>query len=165
MARPKPELVLTDDEKQTLARWANRPKSTQRLALRARIVLACADETSNKAVAARLGVERPVAKPLHDIAMASPTEGWIGGSFQNTPPTLGLLLHYTGGQWTMVDNGQNAPLDPNDPAARRIGSDLYAIQMVSPTEGWAVGALDTIAHLQDGVWTRYSPPPTPEAAP
>jgi hypothetical protein len=56
MARPKPELVLSDDERQTLTRWANRPKSTQRLALRARIVLACADEPSNTAVAARLGV-------------------------------------------------------------------------------------------------------------
>lgn len=56
MARPKPELVLSDDERQTLARWANRPKSTQRLALRARIVLACAEGSSNTAVAARLGV-------------------------------------------------------------------------------------------------------------
>ena len=56
MARPKPELVLSDDERQILTRWANRPKSTQRLALRARIVLACADEPSNKAVAQRLGV-------------------------------------------------------------------------------------------------------------
>jgi transposase len=56
MARPKPELVLTADERQTLTTWASRPKSTQRLALRARIVLACADEPSNKAVAARLGV-------------------------------------------------------------------------------------------------------------
>ncbi len=56
MPRPKPELVLSDDERQTLTRWANRPKSTQRLALRARIVLACADEPSNKVVAQRLGV-------------------------------------------------------------------------------------------------------------
>jgi transposase len=56
MARPKPELVLTADERQTLTTWASRPKSTQRLALRARIVLACAGEPSNKAVAARLGV-------------------------------------------------------------------------------------------------------------
>lgn len=56
MARPKPELVLSADERQTLTTWAGRPKSTQRLALRACIVLACADEPSNKAVAARLGV-------------------------------------------------------------------------------------------------------------
>ena len=56
MARPKPELALTDDERRKLTTWAARPKSTQRLATRARIVLACADDPSNKAVAARLGV-------------------------------------------------------------------------------------------------------------
>ena len=56
MARPKPELALSDDERRKLTTWANRPKSTQRLALRARIVLACADEPCNTVVAARLGV-------------------------------------------------------------------------------------------------------------
>jgi transposase len=56
MARPKPELILSDDERQKLTTWANRPKSSQRLAPRARIVLACTSEPSNNAVAARLGV-------------------------------------------------------------------------------------------------------------
>jgi transposase len=56
MARPKPELFLSDDEHAKLTTWSKRPKSTQRLALRARIVLSCAQERSNKAVAARLGV-------------------------------------------------------------------------------------------------------------
>lgn len=56
MPRPKPELTLSDGERATLTGWAARPKSTQRLALRARIVLACADERSNVAVAARLGI-------------------------------------------------------------------------------------------------------------
>jgi transposase len=56
MPRPKAELVLSDDERQTLKTWASRPKSTQRLATRARIVLACAEGLDNKAVAAKLGV-------------------------------------------------------------------------------------------------------------
>ena len=56
MARPKSELVRSGDERQKLTAWAGRPKRTQRLALRSRIVLACADEPSNKAVAAALGV-------------------------------------------------------------------------------------------------------------
>jgi transposase len=56
MARPKPALILSADERAKLTPWANRPKSTQREALRARIVLACADESSNKAVAAQLRV-------------------------------------------------------------------------------------------------------------
>ena len=56
MPRPMAELTLSDDEKQTLKAWAARPKSTQRLATRARIVLACAEGLDNKAVAVRLGV-------------------------------------------------------------------------------------------------------------
>jgi transposase len=54
--RPTAELVLTDDERETLARWARRPKSAQALALRARIVLACAEGGTNKDVAAELSV-------------------------------------------------------------------------------------------------------------
>src|SRR6476659_7069345 len=56
MPRPMAELVLSDDESQTLKTWAARPKSTQRLATRARIVLACAEGLDNKSVAARLRV-------------------------------------------------------------------------------------------------------------
>jgi transposase len=54
--RPKRELVLSDDERETLERWARRPNSAQALALRCRIVLACAEGHSNIEVARRLGV-------------------------------------------------------------------------------------------------------------
>ena len=53
--RPKAELVLTDDEREQLTRWVRRATSAQALALRSRIVLACADGADNKAVASRLG--------------------------------------------------------------------------------------------------------------
>lgn len=49
-------LLLTDDERRTLHQWARRPKTAQRLALRARIVLACADGATNRAVAGTLQV-------------------------------------------------------------------------------------------------------------
>jgi transposase len=54
--RPKAPLVLTEDERQTLERWARRRMSAQALALRARIVLACAEGATNKAVAERLEI-------------------------------------------------------------------------------------------------------------
>jgi transposase len=53
--RPKAALVLTDEERETLARWARRPKSPQSLALRSKIVLACAQGKSNQVVATELG--------------------------------------------------------------------------------------------------------------
>lgn len=54
--RPKAGLELTDDERDQLIRWARRARSAQALALRAKIVLACAEGKGNKAVAAELGV-------------------------------------------------------------------------------------------------------------
>jgi transposase len=49
-------LVLTDDEREQLVRWSRRAKSAQSLALRSKIVLACADGLDNRQVAARLSV-------------------------------------------------------------------------------------------------------------
>jgi transposase len=54
--RPKSPLVLSDMERQTLLSWSRRAKTAQALALRARIVLACAEGTNNKDVAAALGI-------------------------------------------------------------------------------------------------------------
>jgi transcriptional regulator with XRE-family HTH domain len=54
--RPKAPLVLTEEERQTLERWARRAKSSQALALRCKIVLACAEGATNKAVAEQLGI-------------------------------------------------------------------------------------------------------------
>jgi transposase len=48
-------IVLSDDERQTLQRWARRPKSAQALALRCRIILAAAEGTSSRDIAGQLG--------------------------------------------------------------------------------------------------------------
>src|SRR5205809_457485 len=57
VGRPKAELILADAERAQLARWARRAKTAQYLALRAKIVLACAEGGTNKQVAADLGVD------------------------------------------------------------------------------------------------------------
>lgn len=54
--RRKSELVLTEPERAQLTRWARRAKTAQFLALRARIVLRCAEGGTNKQVAAELGI-------------------------------------------------------------------------------------------------------------
>jgi transposase len=55
-SRHLPELTLSDAEKAELSALAGRRKTAQALALRARIILACADGAPNKDVASRLGV-------------------------------------------------------------------------------------------------------------
>lgn len=57
--RPLLPLTLTDDERSKLDAWARRPKTAQRLALRAKIILAAADGRSNTAIAADLRVALP----------------------------------------------------------------------------------------------------------
>ena len=52
--RPKAELILTALEREQLTRDARRAKSAQALALRSKIVLACADGADNKSVAEQL---------------------------------------------------------------------------------------------------------------
>jgi transposase len=54
MAR-RAEVVLSDEDREVLERWARRPKSSQGLALRCRIVLAAADGESSREIAAHLG--------------------------------------------------------------------------------------------------------------
>jgi transposase len=54
--RPTVQILLTDEERQTLERWARRRTSSQALALRCRIVLACAEGLSNVEAGKRLGV-------------------------------------------------------------------------------------------------------------
>ena len=49
--RPTPPVVSDDDERETLERWARRPKTAQALAQRARIVLACATGKTNGDIA------------------------------------------------------------------------------------------------------------------
>ena len=58
MPRPTPDLVLTSVESDTLQRWARRRSSAQALALRSRIVLACAEGKANTTVAEELRLTR-----------------------------------------------------------------------------------------------------------
>jgi transposase len=52
--RPTAQIVLSDDEREALERWARRPKTGQALALRCRIVLAAAEGSTNQQIAKSL---------------------------------------------------------------------------------------------------------------
>ncbi len=47
IGRPIPPLTLDDGERETLEQWVRRPKTAQALALRARIILSCADDLAS----------------------------------------------------------------------------------------------------------------------
>ena len=56
IGRPKPEVVLSADERRQLVQWARRAKTAQYLAMRSKIILACAAGLSNLQVAEDLHV-------------------------------------------------------------------------------------------------------------
>jgi transposase len=89
--RPKAELVLTDEERAELTRWARRATSAQSLALRARIVLACAEPgATNTRVAADLGVSQPTVGKWRARFVELRLDGLVDGDRPGRPASIAL---------------------------------------------------------------------------
>ena len=86
--RPKAELTLTDEEREQLVRWARRAKSSQALALRSKIVLACADGTDNKSVAAHLGCAAATVGKWRSRFVEHRLEGLVDDPRPGRPATV-----------------------------------------------------------------------------
>jgi hypothetical protein len=86
---PKPlEVALTDEERATLEGWARRGTSSQALAARCRIVLACAEGRSNTEVAQHLGVARSTVIKWRSRLVARRLEGLVDEPRPGAPPII-----------------------------------------------------------------------------
>jgi anti-sigma factor RsiW len=100
---------------------------------------------------------------LGAIQMSPPYEGWAVGGYDVNAAQAGayscLVVQYMNGQWIRLATPTNAELGVDD-------ASLQSVAMISPDEGWAVGAagdfsvgnknFGLILHYSGGKWTKYS---------
>jgi transposase len=82
--------VLTDAERDQLARWARRAKSSQALALRSKIVLACAEGLPSREVAERLGAHEDTVGKWRRRFIAGRLDGLADEDRPGRPPSVTL---------------------------------------------------------------------------
>jgi transposase len=87
--RPKQALVLSDEERLTLERLTNRRNSAQAIALRARIVSACASGKTNREVAAQLQVTEQTVGKWRSRFVARRLNGLFDEDRPGHPRTIG----------------------------------------------------------------------------
>jgi len=87
-ARPKAQLVLNDAEREQLIALTLRRKTAQALALRARIVLACAEGQDNSVVAERLRVTRQTVSKWRSRFVHDRLDGLLDAPRPGAPRTI-----------------------------------------------------------------------------
>jgi transposase len=88
--RPRAVLVLSDEERTTLQRWVRRATSSQALAVRCRIILACAEGLSNVGVSERVAVNRMTVGKWRSRFLRDRLEGLLDEERPGRPPSIAL---------------------------------------------------------------------------
>jgi transposase len=142
--RPKAPLTVSEADRATLERWTRRRKTSQALALRARIVLACAQGTSNVAVAAELGVTHQTVGKWR----ARFVDAGIGGLLDEPRPGTPRRISDDKVEQVIVDTLEETPPGEATHWSTRDMAKRAGISQTSVSRIWRAFGLKP--HLEDG---------------
>ena len=129
--RPTVEIKLSGDEGKTLPRWTRRHSSAQALALRCRIVLACAEGRTNRDIAAELRINPvTVSKWRHRFA-AHRLDGLMDAPRPGAARTIGDDVI----EAVVVDTLETAPADATHWSTRGLAA-KHGISHQTVAEIW-----------------------------
>ncbi|SFY45046.1 helix-turn-helix domain-containing protein [Streptomyces atratus] len=81
-------MALSEAERAELTRWSRRAKTAQFLALRAKIVLRCAEGGTNKETAAELGIAHATVNRWHSRSITLRLDGLTDEPRPGRPPSV-----------------------------------------------------------------------------
>jgi transposase len=83
--RPLPPLSVTEEQRCTLETWVRRPKTAQALALRSKIILACAEGKTNTAAAQQMRVKPQTVGKWRSRFLSKGLDGLLDEPRPGTP--------------------------------------------------------------------------------
>src|SRR3954452_7188219 len=165
--RPTGDIVLSVDERETLESWARRHSSSQALALRSRIVLACASGSTNKSAGASLGGHPTTLSNWRLGFLADRLDGLVDAPRPGAARTIGDDVV----EAVVVDTLETAPPDATHWSTRGLAA-KHGISHTTVGEIWRAFGLkpwrqdsfkvspdpDLIEKIRDLVGLYMNPP-------
>jgi transposase len=165
--RPTVRIELTDDERETLQRWARRPKSAQMLAQRSRMILASAQGRTDRDVAAEIGVHPVTVSKWRQRFAVDRLEGLVDAPRPGPARTIGDEVI----EAVLVDTLESAPAADTHWSTRSLAA-KHHISHQTVAEIWKAFGLkpwrqdsfkvspdpDLIDKIRDLVGLYMSPP-------